>query len=131
MTEDLEYCDTIYRRFVERRAHSLLMSVRDCEQILTWRERDIPLGVVLRVIDRHVEHADGQGRPLLLEVAEGAADPAVVEAARGKAAEAAGDAQGGMAELLRTKLYQIGLRRALSLPSVRLFGQQQPEPSAP
>jgi hypothetical protein len=66
MTEDLEYCDAIYRRFIERRAHSLMLTMRDWDQILTWRERDIPLPLVLRVIDRHVEHSDGQGRPLRL-----------------------------------------------------------------
>jgi hypothetical protein len=66
MTEDLEYCDAIYRRFVQRRAHSLVLTLRDWDQILTWRERDIPLGLVLRVIDRHVEASPGEGRPLRL-----------------------------------------------------------------
>jgi hypothetical protein len=220
MTEDLEYCDAIYRRFVERRAHSLVLTLRDWDQILTWRERDIPLGLVLRVIDRHVERSAGEGRPLrltelgplvrgawmelrragvgrpeetveapeptfsmsfvldrvaepaaeklrlevppgpageaaltalghalgrlrrraiagvtaeqlltwetrvnrkMLEAAEAAATPELIGEARKMADEAAATASSRSAELVRTKLYHLALRRLLGVPRLRLF----------
>jgi hypothetical protein len=224
MNEDLEYCDAIYRRFVERRAHSLVLTVRDWEQILTWRERDVPLAVVLRVIDRNVERADGTERPLrltelgplvrsdwldlkkarvgrtaeadepptsfshdfavsrvlepavrklraqlgsdatgeavrrtldhallrvrrrpdaeltleqllgwesrlnkrLLDVAAREADPELLAEAESRAEAAASTASGRTAELLRSKLLQLSLRRLLGVPALRLFTEERP-----
>ncbi len=57
-----EYLDRVYRRFVQRRRHGLVLSVREWEQIVDWRELGIPLSLVLRVMDWHLESADGRAR---------------------------------------------------------------------
>lgn len=56
-----DYLERIERHFGLRRGGRLMLSPRDWELVQTWRERGVPLTVVLRGINRAFDHFEASG----------------------------------------------------------------------